>query len=92
MLGLPETENIHAVPWQNRSTYMRYRRTASEGSEAVSQELFRARLKALIDLSHPLAKLARAMAVGGDRDRGVGGISTGARGSGSSSLADPFDG
>ena len=40
---------------------MRHQRTASEGSEAVSQELFRARLDALIDLSHPLAKLSRAM-------------------------------
>ena len=40
---------------------MRHLSTASEGAEAVSQELFRARLNALIDLSHPLAKLTRAM-------------------------------
>jgi IS5 family transposase len=40
---------------------MRHLSTASEGAEAMSQELFRARLDALIDLSHPLAKLARAM-------------------------------
>jgi IS5 family transposase len=61
VLGLPEIDNIGAVFWQNRSAFMRHRRTASEGSEAVSQELFRARLDALIDLSHPLAKLARVM-------------------------------
>jgi hypothetical protein len=36
---------------------MRHQRTASEGSEAASQELFRARLDALIDLSHPLSRL-----------------------------------
>jgi hypothetical protein len=41
---------------------MRDRRPASDGVEAVSQELFGARLEALIDLSHPLAKLARVMA------------------------------
>ncbi len=40
---------------------MWHRCTASEVSEAVSQRLFRARLDALIDLSHPLAKLARLM-------------------------------
>jgi len=40
---------------------MRHLSTASEGAEAMSQELFRARLDALIDLSHPLAKLTRAM-------------------------------
>ena len=61
MFGLPENDDVDAVFWRNGSTFMRHRRTASEGSEAVSQELFRARLDALIDLSHPLAKLARAM-------------------------------
>jgi IS5 family transposase len=40
---------------------MRHPRTASEGAEAVSQELFRARLDTLIYPSHPRAKLARAM-------------------------------
>jgi IS5 family transposase len=40
---------------------MRHLSTASEGAEAMSQELFRARLDALIDLSHPLAKLTRSM-------------------------------
>jgi len=40
---------------------MRHQRTASEGSEAVSQELFRSRLDALIDLAHPLAKLSGVM-------------------------------
>ena len=40
---------------------MRHLSTASEGADALSQELFRARLDALIDLSHPLAKLARVM-------------------------------
>ncbi len=35
--------------------------TASEGAEALSEELFRARLDALIDLSHLLAKLTRTM-------------------------------
>ena len=39
---------------------MRHLSTASEGAEAMSQELFRARLDALIDLSRPLAKLTRA--------------------------------
>ena len=40
---------------------MRHLSTASEGAEAMSQEPFRARLDELIDLSHPLAKLARVM-------------------------------
>ncbi len=40
---------------------MRHLSTASEGAQGLSQELFRARLDALIDLSHPLAKLAREM-------------------------------
>ena len=61
LVGLPEIDNIEAVFWQNRRTVMRYLSTASEGAEAMSQELFRARLDALIDLSHPLAKLARVM-------------------------------
>jgi IS5 family transposase len=58
---LPEIDDIGAVFWQNRSTVMRHLSTASEGAEAMSQELFRARLDALINLSHPLAKLARVM-------------------------------
>jgi hypothetical protein len=61
VLELPEIDNIGAVVWQNRSTVMRHLSTASEGAEAMSPELFRARLDALIDLSHPLAKLTRAM-------------------------------
>ena len=40
---------------------MWHQRTAREGSEAVSQELFRSRFDALIDLSYPLAKLSRVM-------------------------------
>jgi IS5 family transposase len=65
LLGLPKINHIVAVFWQNRSTFIRHRRAGSEGLEAVSQELFRARLHALIDLSHPLAKLARVMPWGG---------------------------
>ena len=40
---------------------MRHLSTSSEGAEALSREFFRARFDALIDLSHPLAKLTRAM-------------------------------
>jgi IS5 family transposase len=40
---------------------MRHLSTASGGADALSQELFRARFDALIDLSHTLAKLTRAM-------------------------------
>jgi len=40
---------------------MRHLSTASDGAEAMSQELCRARPDALIDLSNPLAKLTRAM-------------------------------
>ncbi len=40
---------------------MRHLSTASEGAEAMSQELFRVRLDGLIDLSHPLSKLTRAI-------------------------------
>jgi len=61
VFGLPEIDNIGAVFWQNRSTVMRHLSTASEGAAAKSHELFWARLDALIDLSHPLAKLTQAM-------------------------------
>lgn len=40
---------------------MRHLSTASEGEQGLSQECFRARLDARIDLSHPLAKLTRSM-------------------------------
>jgi IS5 family transposase len=40
---------------------MRHRRAASEGSAAASQEVFRSRLDALKDLSHPLAKFSLVM-------------------------------
>jgi len=57
VVGLPEIDTIGVVFWQNRSTVIRHLGAASEGAEGLSQELFRARLDALIDLSHPLAKL-----------------------------------
>jgi hypothetical protein len=34
---------------------MRYLSTASEGAQGLSQDIFRATLDGLIDLSHPLA-------------------------------------
>jgi hypothetical protein len=40
---------------------LRHESTASEGAEAVSQDLVRARLDALIDLSPSQANLSRVM-------------------------------
>lgn len=61
VFGLTEIGNVRAVTWKKRSAFMRRRRKVSEGVEAVSQDLFRARLDAFFDFSNPLATLCQAM-------------------------------
>jgi len=85
---LPEIDNIVAVYRQNRSMCIRHQRTASEGSEAVSQKLFRARL----DVSYPLAKLSRVMLWEAIENEVVEGVSARAGRARASGAADSADG
>jgi hypothetical protein len=71
---------------------MRHQRTTSERSEAVSQEFFRSRLDALIDLAPPRPRSISRMMPWEAIENAVSGFSARAGGVRASRAADPVDG